>query len=289
MRKVVVITGASSGMGREAALKLARRGDEVVLAARDKSALDAVARECEGRALVVPTDVSDPDAVAELRQQAVAAHGRIDAWAHTAAVGAFGRVWELPPRTVRQLVETDLTAAVYVAQQAVQQFLAQPDGGTLVLVSSTLGRTPLPYLSVYSAAKHGVVGLAASLRADLKDAGHENVRVVDLQPPSTDTPFYAKSANYVGRLAKAPPPAYRPETLGGAIVDALDDPSNEEVTVGAVGKLMRAAHGVAPGLYERVTGPYSETMFTEARVPVGDGDLFAPRGGQRGSAKTRET
>lgn len=163
-----------------------------------------------------------------------------------------------------------------VAKVATLEFIRQGQG-TLVLVSSTLGKTPIPYLGVYDAAKHGVVGLAKSLRAELKDEGlADRVRVVNVMPPSTDTPFYEHAANYVGRAPRPPPPAYSVDTLAAALVDAVDDPSEEEVTVGAMGKLMRFTHGVAPALYEAATGPYGKTMFFDRPAPLGHGSLFEP-------------
>ena len=277
--RVVVVTGASSGMGKDAALRLARRGDRVVLAARRADALEETARACEregGEALAVPTDVTDEAAVEELFDQAAARFGRVDAVAHAAAVAAFGHLWEIPVPAMRRLVDVTLVGSMIVAKHAVLRFRRQEEGGTLVLVSSVLGKTPIPYLSIYNAAKHGVVGLATSLRADLKEAGlEERVRVCNLMPPATDTPFYLHAANSVGRAPRPPPPVYDVETLGRAIVDAIDDPQ-DVVAVGAMGKLMRAAHAVAPGLYESATAPYSESMFLDQAVPPGDGALFAP-------------
>lgn len=272
----VVITGASSGMGRAAAIKLAARGDKVVLAARRARALERVAAECGEGALAIPCDVADAASVEELAEQAVAQLGTIDAWLHTAAVGSFGRFWDVPPGTMKRLVDVDLVGSMFVAREAIRRFQRQQGGGTLVLVSSVLGKTPIPYLNVYNAAKHGVVGLASSIRADLKDAGHDNIHVVNVMPPSTETPFYAHAANYVGKVPHAPPPAYDVETLAGALIAAIDDPSQEEVTVGAMGKLMRFAHGVAPGLYEVATGPYSKTMFHDEATAITDGAVFAP-------------
>ena len=156
-----------------------------------------------------------------------------------------------------------------------RQFIRQGDG-TLVLVSSVLGKTPLPYLTVYNAAKHGVAGLAASLRADLKEEGlADRVKVCNLMPPSTDTPFYVHAANYAGRVPRPPPPVYDAETLAKAIVEAVDDP-REEVTVGAMGKLMVASHEVLQGLYEKLAGPYTELMFLDEPAPRSDGSVFAP-------------
>lgn len=280
MSKAVVITGASSGMGRATALHLASRGDSVVVAARRGEALEELARECRAKgaeALAVPLDVTHEGEIEAMAEEAAATFGRIDGWIHTAAVASFGRFWEVPIDTMRRLVEIDLVGAMIVARTATRQFLRQEEPGTLVLVSSVLGKTPIPYLNIYNAAKHGVVGLAASLRADLKDAGlDERVRVVNLMPPSTDTPFYTHAANYTGRAPRAPPPAYAVDTLADAIVQALDHPENAEVTVGAMGKLMRFAHGVAPGLYESATGPYSETMFFDESAPHTHGSLHVP-------------
>lgn len=272
----IVITGASSGMGRAAARRLAQRGDNLVLAARRPRALERVAAECGERAIAVPCDVADAARVEELAEQAVAQLGTIDAWLHTAAVASFGRFWDVPPGTMKRLVEVDLVGSMFVAREAIRRFQRQQAGGTLVLVSSVLGKTPIPYLNVYNAAKHGVAGLASSIRADLEDAGLDDIRVVNVMPPSTQTPFYAHAANYVGKVPKAPPPAYSVDTLADALVAAIDDPSNEEVTVGAMGKLMRFAHGVAPGLYEAATGPYAETMFEDAAAPISDGAVFTP-------------
>lgn len=298
MSRVIVITGASSGMGRAAALKLARQGDRVVVAARRGGALEQLARECAasaGESMAVAVDVAAEGEVERLVSEALARFGRIDAWVHTAAVAAFGRFWETPTSAMRRVVEVDLFGSMLVARAAVRQFLQQERPGTLVLVSSVLGKTPIPYLSVYNSAKHGVVGLATSLRADLRDAGlSDRVHVVNLMPPSTDTPFYSHAANYTGRLPRPPPPAYSVDTLAEAIVGALDDPTNEEVTVGAMGKLMRFAHGVAPGLYETATGPYSESMFFDATAPRSDGSLFEPMAagvtpeGPLGKRKERE-
>lgn len=287
MPKTIVITGASSGMGRAAALRLAGRGERVVLAARRKDELEALARECGELALAVPCDVSDAQQVEDLAEHAVAQFGNVDAWLHTAAVASFGRFWETPPATMKRLVEVDLVGSMFVAREAIRRFARQEAGGTLVLVSSVLGKTPIPYLNVYNSAKHGVVGLATSIRADLKDAGLKNIHVVNVMPPSTDTPFYDHAANYVGNRPKAPPPAYGVDTVADALVAAIDDPSQEEVTVGAMGKLMRIAHGAAPGLYEALTGPYAKTMFTEEQVPISDGAVFAPLPGSGAALRSR--
>lgn len=278
MSKVVVITGASSGMGRATALRLAGRGDSVVVSARRASILDEVVRECEragGKALAVPADVTDEQAVREVAQSALGEFGRFDAWVNTAAAQSFGKLWDVPTPTLRRVVDVVLVGSVIVSKVALDHFRSRGEG-TLVLVSSVLGKTPTPYLNVYDAAKHGVVGLAGSLRAELKEEGlAERVKVCNLMPPSTDTPFYVHAANYAGRVPRPPPPVYSVETLAEAIVEAVDDPQ-DDVTVGAMGKLMRAAHGAMPGLYESLTAPFGKGMFTNEPAPRTHGNVFEP-------------
>ena len=261
MGRTFVITGASSGMGRATALKLAKRGDNLILGARRKTELQALALACGDRALAVPVDVSDAASVEELAEHACAQFGAIDGWIHTAGVASFGRFWDVPPATMKRLVDVDLVGSMFVAREAIRRFQRQADGGTLVLVSSLPGTTPAPYLNVYHAAKHGVVALAASIRADLKDAGVDRIRVVNVMPPSTDTPFYEHAANYAGKKPHAPPPACAVETLADALVDAVDHPQNEEVTVGGT-----------------PVGASSATMFEDVDAPLGDGAVFLAKG-----------
>lgn len=281
MRKTIVITGASSGMGRAAALLFAKRGDDVVVAARSREALDDLVARCEalgGRALAVPLDVTDEHAVEELAAAAVGTYGQIDAWVNTAAVQSFGKFWDVPVRSMRRVVDVILVGSMIVSKVAMSRFREQ-GYGTLVLVSSILSKTPSPYLNVYNAAKHGVAGLATSLRVDLKmEALHERIRVVNLMPPSTDTPFYVHAANYVGQVAKPPPPAYDVETLAEAIVDAVDYPQ-DEIAVGVAAKVMRASHAFAPHAYESIAARLTSGMFTDEPERISDGNLFEPMAG----------
>lgn len=281
MPRTTVITGASSGMGRATALRLAGRGENVVLAARTGPALEALARACEekgGRALAAPADVTDEQALQDLSQSAIGEFGRYDAWVNTAAVQSFGKFWDVPARTMRRVVDVVLVGSMLVSKTALAHFRDR-GGGTLVLVSSILSKTPSPYLNVYNAAKHGVAGLATSLRTDLKTEGlDERIRVVNLMPPSTDTPFFVHAANYTGKVPRPPEPAYDVETLAEAIVDALDDPK-DEITVGVAAKLMRAGHAIAPGAYESVAARMTEGMFADEPERPTDGNLFEPMPG----------
>src|SRR5688572_5679017 len=157
---VVVITGASSGFGRGAALAFAGEGASVVLVARRDEVLDEVAAECEAlgsRALVAPADVGYEDDVEQVGYDAIERFGRIDVWINNAGVGAIGRFDEVPLADHRRVIETDLLGVIYGSHVALRQFRRQ-GFGTLINVASALGKVPAPYYGSYTAAKYGVVG-----------------------------------------------------------------------------------------------------------------------------------
>lgn len=275
--RVIVITGASSGIGRAAAVALAKEGARLVLAARRRALLDEVARECEaagGEALVAPCDVGVMAEVEDVAEQAVARFGRVDAWVHTAAVACFAKFDETPLDVSEQLLRVNVLGTVHAARAALAVFKRQ-GSGNLILTSSVLGKAPIPYLSLYNASKHAVVGLAESIRQELKDDGLDAIHVCTLMPPATDTPFYVHAANYVGKVPRPPPPVYDVDTLAKAVVGLVESPE-DEVAVGAAGKLMRVAHAVAPGIYDAVTGPYSKSMFLDEGAPLSSGNVFQP-------------
>lgn len=186
--KVVVITGASSGFGKGAALKFAGAGASVVLAARRETLLEELAHECEaagGKALAVHTDVSKQEEVAQLAQAAVVQFGRIDVWVNNAGSGALGLFEEVPLADHVHVIETDLLGTLYGSYAAIKQFKGQ-GSGTLINVASVIGKVPAPYFASYAAAKHGVVGLSGSIRQELDENKVENVHVCLVEPTSFD-------------------------------------------------------------------------------------------------------
>lgn len=197
---VVVITGASSGIGRAAAQEFARRGATLVLAARRAQALDEVARECKelgGHALAVPTDVTDEAAVQDLARRAIETFGRIDVWVNNAAVTLFARIEEAPYEDYRRVIETNLLGYVHGARAAIPYFREQ-GSGVLVNVSSVVGKVGQPNTSAYCATKFAIVGLSECLRQELLDV--EDIHVCTVMPPSVDTPIFQHAANYTGRV-----------------------------------------------------------------------------------------
>ncbi|MER7891451.1 SDR family NAD(P)-dependent oxidoreductase [Micromonospora sp. NPDC094482] len=275
MSRVVVVVGATSGIGRAAARAFAGRGDRLVLAARAPQTLAEVRTECAAAAevLTVPTDVTTPGALEALADAAVDRFGRIDVWVHAAAVTAYGRFDELPGRLFEQVVRTDLLAAAEAARVALRHFRAT-GAGTLILTGSVLGHITAPYLSAYVAAKWGLAGLTRVLQQELRDA--PDIHLCLVNPGSVDTPVYQRAANHLGHVGRPPPPITTPQRVARAIVGCADRP-RREVSVGRLNPLMRVGFTVLPGLYDALVGPLMRRLGLSNRpVAPHDGVLFAP-------------
>lgn len=248
---VVVITGASSGFGKGCALRFAREGSAVVLAARRDQLLERLAQECEALgspALPVATDVSREEDVANLAERAVAEFGRIDIWVNNAGAGAIGRFEDVPLEDHVKVIQTDLLGTLYGSYFAMTQFRGQAQG-TLINVASVIGKVPSPYFASYAAAKHGVVGLSASLRQELEQDKIDTIRVCTVMPTTFDTPFFEHTAQYSGKQASPIPPTYDPSEVVDTIMSLAKNPQNE-VSVGTAAKVMTLAHQFFPGMVE---------------------------------------
>lgn len=253
---VVVITGASSGIGRATALEFAREGARVVLASRSKSALKDVAKECEdvgADCLVVETDVSEEDEVEHLARKAVDEFGRIDVWVNNAGVGLHSRFDETPDEAFHQLLNTNLMGTIYGARAAIRQFRHQHEG-VLINVSSVASIGRFPFNTYYTISKAGVSSLGDSLRRELLDS---NIEVCTVLPASTDTPFFQHAANFFGRAVKPLGSIDPPDKVARAIVDTARNPKHE-VMVSKEGYAISVMSQVAPRLSDRAARKMTE-------------------------------
>ncbi len=275
---VVVITGASSGIGKATAYELAHHGAALVLASRREEALDEVRKRCEERgahALAVPTDVTNEDQVKELAKRAAETFGRIDVWMNNAAVTLFGKVEETPTRPYFRVIETNLFGYILGAR-AVLPYFREQGHGTLINMDSVVGSTPQPYTSAYVISKAGIRALSASIRMELSLDGAKNIHVSTIMPATIDTPFFQHAANYTGREVKAMEPVYPPEKVARAVVQMIESPKRE-VYVGAAGRLMAAEHAVAPGFWEWMGARQVDANhLKETPAEQSEGNLWEP-------------
>lgn len=275
--QVIVITGASSGIGRKSAQMLASRGASLVLAARNGEALHEVVDEVErlgGQAVAIPTDMADPEQVKRLAERAIDAFGRIDTWVNNAGVGVYGTVDQISLDEMQRVIEVDLLGVMFGSKVALP-YLRQT-GGTLINVSSVTGKRAVPLQAPYSAAKHGVVGFADALRMELE---HERagVTVTTILPYGIDTPFFNHARSKLGALPRPTPPVYEPDAVADSIVWAAEHPTRE-IVVGGAAKATLLLQRLSPALADKLltTGGAGFTTQVSDRPDDGADNLFAP-------------
>jgi NAD(P)-dependent dehydrogenase (short-subunit alcohol dehydrogenase family) len=276
---VVVITGASSGIGRATALGMAQRGAALVLAARRDAPLYELARECEargGRAVAVPTDVTNQEAVEMLAAQALKHFGRIDVWVNNASVLAIGRFEDTPPEVFRQVVDTNLFGYVHGARAVLPVFRRQ-GYGVLINVGSLDSKLSQPYASAYVASKHAVRGLGMALRQEIALDNTADIHVCTIMPAVIDTPIYQHAANYAGRAVKAMPPVYAAERVARAIMRCAERPYRERF-VGTIAHVLGVHSVVLPGLTERLLALFTDKQLFYRDRPAAPhpGNVFQP-------------
>ncbi len=293
--RVVVVTGATSGIGLATAHQAADEGDVVVLAARSEQRLREVESECRDRgahdALTCPADVGDDAAVAGLVDAVLARFGRIDAVVHSAGVVAYGRTEDVPVEVFAKVLHTNVMGSVHVARHVVP-VLRRQHHGTLVLVGSVIGHIAVPGMTPYAVSKWGVRALARQLQLENRDRPG---MVAYVAPGGVDTPIYLQAGNYSGFVGRPPPPVVPPAYVARKALRLTRRPRSgvrARVQAGPANDVMRLGFSLLPGVFDRLVGPlvpYGSKDLTDP-VPAGPGNVLAPRPqderlrGEQGSA-----
>ena len=220
MSKIIVITGGSSGIGAALGELLAKRGDRVVLVARRKEALDAVASRCDGRADVQVADVTDRAQVRRVVEETIGRHGRIDVWVNNAGQGITRNPSELTDDDLDAVMRANVHSALYGVQEVLPHFKARGDGH-VINISSLLGRVPFATIrSAYSGAKHFLNALTAMLRAEVQ-ATHPGIQISLVSPGVVRTDF-GVNARHGGPDSRSFPESQSPEDVADVIARVIE-------------------------------------------------------------------
>lgn len=227
-QQVVVVVGASSGIGRETALQFAKRGAKVVVAARGEDKLASLVEEIRaagGEATAITADVAFFDQVKAIADHTIQVYGRLDTWVHVPAVGVFATFENTTPEEFQRVIDVTLMGQVYGAMAALPH-LKREGKGALIHISSIEGRRSLPYQSAYSAAKHGIEGFTEALRVELQ---HENmpISITSIKPAVINTPFWNNALTKLGVKPAGIPPYYDPRLVSDAILHAAEHPTRD--------------------------------------------------------------
>lgn len=252
--QTLIITGASSGIGRATAREAARRGARLVLASRNREALDLLVEELKDQgaaAVAVVADVSNAEDHDKIVQTAMLSFGGFETWVNNAGVSIFGTLEEVAIEDQRQLFETNYWGVVYGSMAALRELRQR--GGALINVGSELSDMSIPLQGAYSASKHAVKGFTDALRMEL-EIDQAPVSVTLIKPGSIDTGYVQHAKNYLDVEPQLPPPLYSPKAVADAILYAAEHPTRD-VYVGAAARAMSAFGQTLPGTAHRILGP----------------------------------
>ena len=277
--QVVVLMGASSGIGRETALRFAKRGAKVVVSARGKQGLDSLVEEIRrngGAATAVVADTSDFNQVKAVADRAVEEYGRLDTWVHLAAVGLFATFEQTTPEEFERVIDVNLMGQVYGAMAALPH-LKREGRGALIHISSVEAKRSFPFHSAYAASKHGIDGFLEALRVELRHEGWP-ISVTQVMPGTINTPFFDKGRTKLGVKPVGVPPIYEPETVSNLILYAAENPARDLVSGGAA-QMMILNQRFSPRMLDAVLATragFSPQMTDEPRSEDDPDNLYAP-------------
>jgi NAD(P)-dependent dehydrogenase (short-subunit alcohol dehydrogenase family) len=283
--QVVVVTGASGGIGRAVARAFGARGAKVALLARGELGLHGAAEDVAaagGTALMIPVDTADHKQVEAAAQQVEQQLGPIDVWVNVAFTSVFAPFMEIEPEEYKRVTEVSYLGYVYATRAALDRMLPR-DRGVVVQVGSALAYRGIPLQSAYCGAKHAIAGFHDSLRCELRH-DNSNVRVTMVQMPAVNTPQFSWVLSRLPRQAQPVPPIYQPEVAAQAVVFAADHPQRREYWVGGSTAGTLIGNKVAAGLLDRYLGRtgYSSQQTEAPRDPDAATNLWEPADGPGG-------
>jgi short-subunit dehydrogenase len=273
--QVIVITGASSGIGLATAMLAAHQGARIVMTARSHSTLTHVADElnkdgCD--AIAVAGDVAVKEDMDRVARIAMERYGRVDTWINNAGVSMYGRVDEVPEEDSQRLFQVNFWGVVHGSMAALP--LLKAHGGALINVGSEVSDAVVPLQGMYSASKHAVKGFTDALRIEL-EADDAPISVTLIQPTAVDTPFPEHAANYMDQTPKLPTPMIPAEKVAAAILEAASDP-DREVKVGALSVINTTMFKLVPGLADRMAKKQMGRQQRNAPSHPHEGTLYVP-------------
>ncbi len=268
---MVLVTGASSGIGEATVLRAADRGDHVVLLARGRESLERVAAACRdrgaGSALVLPTDVGDDAAVRRSVELALERHGRLDVVVSNAGVVGYGRLEEMPADVFDGVLTTNLHGTVNLVRH-VLPVLREQERGSLVLVGSVIGHIAVPGMGAYVLSKWGIRALVRQLRTENRD--RPGVTVGYVAPGGIDTPIYAHAANYSDSAGRPPFPVAPPERVARRILAVAEHPRRRS-QIGLSNDVIRFGYVALPRVYDALVAPLFRVGAQDLTRPVARG------------------
>jgi NAD(P)-dependent dehydrogenase (short-subunit alcohol dehydrogenase family) len=274
---VVLVTGASSGIGRATAIRFAGQGASLVLVARSEETLAEAAVDCRtagaGAVEVAPADVLDREALRKAVDRATGTFGRLDVVVHAATVMAYGRLEDLDPDVFERVVDTALHGTNNLVQAVLPVFRRQ-ERGSLIVVSSLLASITAPTMGAYATAKWGQLGMIRTLQQELREL--PDVHVSAVSPGGVSTPIYDQAATVLGNTGHPPPPVYTPERVARAIVDRVADPRRLKQS-GFTNPVIIAGFRLFPPVFDALVGPLLKVFgMSRDSVPPTSGNVFAP-------------
>ena len=275
-QQVIVITGASSGIGLCTAESAASKGAAVVLAARSGDTLDEIVDRIAasgGRCVSVVADVANRSDMQKVADAAVAHFGRIDTWINNAGIGLYGRLDEVTEADSRRLFDINFWGVVNGSLVAVPHLRTQ--GGALINVGSEVSDAVAPMLGMYSASKHAVKGFTDALRIELERIDQAPISVTLIQPTAVDTPFDEHARNYMDKEPNLPTPQLDPQDVADAILKAATKPTRD-LRVGMMSKVNTFTAKNLPGVADRMAAKQVENLQRDEPPRDPDGTLYHP-------------